>query len=37
VEGPEGDSIWTAYQGSLEQEDTGDDEEMARLLDSNET
>lgn len=39
VEGPEGDSVWVAYQGGDEQADVmeEDDEEMeARGLDANE-
>jgi len=36
VEGPEGDSIWTVYQGGSELESEVDDEEKeARLLVAN--
>jgi hypothetical protein len=37
VEGPEGDSVYAAYQNDVDEGSVTDDEEMeARLLDSNE-
>jgi hypothetical protein len=37
VEGPEGDSVYAAYQSELDEGSITDDEEMeARLLDANE-
>jgi hypothetical protein len=37
VEGPEGDSVYAAYQSDVDEGSVTDDEEMeARLLDSNE-